>query len=355
MSVPSSVGLSHPPTRLSQSRFQASDQGKHRSSVGLPGAVVSSGQSGYRLPRTVRDSGVGARAVACYLLLRARSNAGRVTVSLETLTRAVGSSARSTDATSAAVTELLHAGFVRARQSRPDRARTYRVRTETDLGGRYDVVPHDLLAALTRGDVSPATIRAWCHVDQALGARGWTIDTTAALAARMGVSARTVTGHVAALAELGVLVVSGDRTARMMSRPAAQMPVLDEPVTAEPAEAKPGSVRKQNRGHKEVAPEHLAPEHLAPEHPSPSALVAAPHQGDAPGRDGRERPKGDGRRSGVASRRDVREVLERLAGEWTSGGARRWRGGLGSVLASHLDAGVPGAVLVRALNDRADV
>lgn len=310
---------------------------------------ANASQVGVQVPRTIRDSAVTHTAVAVYAVLSGRARDGQVTITLAGIMAALGRPGRATDSAARAVDELAERGWIRYSQRRHDTARTYRVRSALDLGGRYDVVPRTLLTNLEAGKCSAALLRFWCHLDQALGRAGWTADSAHDLGRRFGIGERAARRYTAALTQLGLLVCTITRASRLLARRTATP--TDRPHSQihddlHRGEVKPASGVKSDLTHKDIPPETRPPENF----PS-SAPRAEPHLTLERVRAAAERPKKTRSRSGVTHRPDVAALLDRLPGEWTRGSARRWRGGLGTLVAARLDHGLGPEAITWALRE----
>lgn len=162
------------------------------------------GQIGVQVPRKWRDE-LTAPAYAHLVVLLSMRTTGQlyVTVGQRTIARKLGRAEKRTERVGQVVDLLVEAGAIATRRTRRGTGIT---RYEfCDLSGRYDVVAWPLLRAVAARECSINVLRVYAVLDQAMGRLGWTSDTAKELGERIGVSARTVATHVAALEEVGVI------------------------------------------------------------------------------------------------------------------------------------------------------
>lgn len=329
---------------------------------------------GVRVPRRVRDAPLPALALAQYALVARCSNDGLARVGQAALMTALGRPGRRPDCLTRATAALVKLGILETSRPFPKAKLEYRLRVTATASSpeRFDVVPYELLDALRAGQCSPTVLRTWLHLDQALGWAGRTRDACAQIATRIGISADSVWHHVSLLAQLGFVTIHGTRRQWLLLRgrrapqqePTAAVSGLvddQDTVTGEaPHATQAAGAPGENAGStsEKMRAQTLTPASpLTPDTPS-FARSASRHLSNALERaTGRKRPKkSEGRpRSGAIARPDVQDVLGRLDPKWTRWEAGRWRNGLAGVVAKHLDAGIPDQVLIRAINDYADL
>lgn len=331
-----------------------------------------SAQVGVHVPRRVRDlpAPVAATAVALY----SRRRGDRVVAGYSDLHPGTGRP----DATARHLQALVDAGIV-ARVGRVNRGSG---RTEWRLlvipGGdeRYDVAPWPLVKAYRAGKVTAGAVLTWLHVDQALGWVGHTRDAAAELAARVGVSTKTIARHLRTLATLGVMRLREWVDGWLLERHTGPQTPVEAPVavSASPVRERPPEAPQAPPPDRvattpleqdtdaelldtnawstdKIAWSHtqLAPDPLTPEKASSSPLSGERHLGDTRGPQRRRKaPK-----KGVFARSDVWAVLDALGAGW-AGDQRRWLGGVASSVAAMLDHGMSVPAATQALRAHAD-
>lgn len=312
---------------------------------------------GVWVPRSVRDLELSDTAVALYAVLLAWMPAsGPLLVSQERLMTALGRSGRSADAVRRATQSLVNAGVLSAQRWHGRALLRYTAQVRPGPDQRWDVLPRELLAALEAGDASVVDVRAWLHLDQSLGARGFTTNDIDELAARGGVSTATQRRRVATFLRLGLITSTPTSEGRMLALPnpvkdtshspeqeAIQTPE-DVITNAAPAITNAGSITD------------LALEDPTPD-PAPSELRSDRPVSDArtPATSGlRPKKKFSRPTGGVHATPGVSEVLDKLGPDWTTGPARRWANGIAAAIAAQLSAGMTPEAAAGALIDLGD-
>lgn len=316
---------------------------------------------GVWVPRTIRDGAFSATEVAVYAVLLAWSprGGGSLLVGQERLMTALGRAGHSTDTVRRATQSLVKAGVLTAARRHGRALLRYEALVRPEPGAGWDVVPRELLAALEAGHASVVDVRAWLHLDQALGARGFTTDTLEDLADRAGGSVATWRRRLATFLRLGLITSTPTSEGRMLALTRAshvsegtptstegaapQMPV-PAITNAAPAITNAGSISNPT-------PEDPTPD------PAPSELRSDRLVSDArtPATSGL-RPKKRFPRptGGVHATPGVAEVLDNLGPDWTTGPARRWANGIASAIATQLAAGMTPGAAAGALIDLGD-
>jgi hypothetical protein len=316
---------------------------------------------GVWVPRTIRDGAFSATEVAVYAVLLAWSprGGGSFLVGQERLMRALGRSGHSADAVRRATKSLVKAGVLTAARRHGRALLRYEALVRPEPGQGWDVVPRELLAALEAGHASVVDVRAWLHLDQALGARGFTTDTLEDLAARAGGSVVTWRRRLATFLRLGLITSTPTRDGRMLGLTRAAQPLENAPngsqdaapqmpvpaiTNAAPAITNAGSISNPT-------PEYPTPD------PAPSELRSDRPVSDArtPATSGlRPKKKFSRPTGGVHATPGVSEVLDKLGPDWTTGPARRWANGIAAAIASQLAAGMTPGAAAGALIDLGD-
>lgn len=305
------------------------------------------------VPRVVRDAQLDDTALALYVVLLSWANGdGTVYVGQARLMTALGREGGSVDSVNRATQKLVDAGIVAVarRHARALLRYTLLVRHQPqDRTERWDAVPRELLAALESRRAIPRDIRAWLHLDQRAGRRGFTCDTAETIAAGMGKSAATLNRSLKTFNELGLVRSTTTETGRMLTLTLHQITQPSTMLTASEVltttDESPIMVADAPRTDADSRM-YLAPDNLTPD-PAPSELRSDRPVSDArtPATSGlRPKKKFSRPTGGVHATPGVTQVLDELGPDWTTGPARRWRNGIGSAIAAQLAAGMtPGA------------
>ena len=254
----------------------------------------------------------------------------------------------STASVSRAGSRLVAAGHVRRVRASIDDVYLYQLLTVPGGEERWDEIPPALLAALGEREVSAAAARTWLHLDDALGARGFTADSPEQLAASHGlVEASTIRAHVQQLRAVpGLLAEVVPGVSRWyLERPRsvvapARDRVVDDAVlasgTPEDFVGWGGSVLSGYRD---------APDPKAPENTPSSGRSPVSHLSDARGL----RPKPASPAGGVFAQPVVGETIRRLGPMWRAGTARRWLGGVAAAIDQWVPSRMSPAAAAQAL------
>ena len=312
--------------------------------------------SGVWVPRTVRDSVIDPARLADLVVLYSWSNDGDVIARQSAIMTALGRPDARPDALAARLRAAEDAGWVVRRRTRRGAGVTrYRLAHRPSPGKvAFDVVPHAMMRALRDGGLGPGELRTWLFLDQALGYQGRTRDSAAEIAARVGVSPRTVQRHLTTLVALGFLERVDTSNGWVLTRPtsvsavvdrAAETPreVVDEPLQECDTDA---GWCDTNAGSMYLTPGSLTPEI------SPSSRSAR-HLGESArhATSGRERPSG-----GIYQVDGVSEVADLLAQDraWRWGARRKWLNGiLAKAIAPALQRGLTPQAIALALTETA--
>lgn len=324
-------------------------------------AAARRGQHGVRVPRQWRDA-LDAQEYALLVVLHSMRSTGarHVAVGQRTIAAKLGRDPEArTDHVGRVAKRLEHAGAIATtRTGRGTGITRYELLEQT---GDYDVIPWPLLRALEAGECGPGEVHTYAFLDQAMGAYGWTCDTSTEIAAAAGVTSRTVRRHVACLELLEVLRVQTVAAAPgvwMLQRP-DQAPRDEPAVDDAPVEAPSGVTHQADQARDtDVGGSdtdvgsigNLAPEALAPESPSPSRSDR--HLGErARSATSDLRPKG-----GVFAAPGCPEVMTLLAGTaWRARGHQRWLGGvLSKAVRPALESGMSPSAVAWALVDHGE-
>ena len=313
--------------------------------------------SGVWVPRLLRDAITDPARLADLVVLYSWSNDGDVIARQSAIMTALGRPGARPDALGARLRAAEDAGWlVRRRTRRGAGVTRYRLAHRPCPGKvAFDVVPHAMMQALRDGGIGPGELRSWLFLDQALGYRGYTRDSAAEVAARVGVSARTVQRHLTALVSLGFLEREDTATGWVLTRPASTAATtatqVDE-IEGELADA-PLQGCDTNAGSCDTnaGSMYLAPDSLTPEI-SPSSRSAR-HLGKNATRatSGRKRPSG-----GIYQVDGVREVADLLAQDraWRWGARRKWLNGiLAKAVAPALQRGLTPEAIAMVLTESA--
>lgn len=324
-------------------------------------AAARRGQHGVRIPRRWRDV-LDAQEFALLVVLHSMRSTGTrfVVVGQRTIAAKLGRDPEArTDHVGRVAKRLENAGAIATtRTGRGTGITRYQLVEQT---GDYDVIPWPLLRALEAGECRPGEIRTYAFLDQAMGAYGWTCDTSTEIAAAAGVASRTVRRHVACLELLEVLAVQTVAAAPgvwMLKRP-DQAPRDEPAVDDDPVEAPSGVTHQadQARDTDVGGPDtdvgsigNLAPEALAPEKSSPSRSDR--HLGER----AQVPPSGLRPKGGVFSAPGCKDVLRMLSGTiWREASDRRWLGGvLSKAVIPALESGMTPAAIGWALIDHGE-
>lgn len=313
--------------------------------------------SGVWVPRLLRDAITDPARLADLVVLYSWSNDGDVIARQSAIMTALGRPGARPDALGARLRAAEDAGWIVRRRTRRGAGVTrYRLAHRPCPGKvAFDVVPHAMMQALRDGGIGPGELRTWLFLDQALGYRGYTRDSAAEVAARVGVSARTVQRHLTALVSLGFLEREDTATGWVLTRPASTAATtatqVDE-IEGELADA-PLQGCDTNAGSCDTnaGSMYLAPDSLTPEI-SPSSRSAR-HLGKNATRatSGRKRPSG-----GIYQVDGVSEVADLLAQDraWRWGARRKWLNGiLAKAIAPALQRGLTPQAIALALTETA--
>lgn len=328
------------------------------------------GQHGVHVPRRWRDVLAAAEYAQLVVLLSMRSRGARdVTVGQAKIAEKLGRDPGArTEQVGRVTARLIEAGAIAT--SRVDRGTGLTRYEFLDLHGSYDVIPWAIVRALEAGECGAGEVRTWAFVTSAMGARAWTSDSSAEIAERVGVSARTLRRHVDVLVGLGVLQVQRVPAAPglwMLQRVddeqqapvetenevlgcagAAEAAVVDEArdgAQGQPAEpgighegpdTDVGSALSSDVGsYRDLPPERvLTPDDI------PSSSRSARHLSDraSSATSGRTRPTG-----GIYSTTGINDVVDLLELDraWKWGARRRWLNGiLAQAVAPALERGL---------------
>ena len=313
--------------------------------------------SGVWVPRLLRDAITDPARLADLVVLYSWSNDGDVIARQSAIMTALGRPGARPDALGARLRAAEDAGWIVRRRTRRGAGVTrYRLAHRPCPGKvAFDVVPHAMMQALRDGGIGPGELRSWLFLDQALGYRGYTRDSAAEVAARVGVSARTVQRHLTVLVSLGFLEREDTATGWVLTRPASTAATtatqVDE-IKGELVDA-PLEVRDTDAGSCDTnaGSMYLAPGSLTPEI-SPSSRSAR-HLGEGATRatSGRKRPSG-----GIYQVDGVGQVADLLAQDraWRWGARRKWLNGiLAKAVAPALQRGLSAEAIVLTLTETA--
>lgn len=306
---------------------------------------------GVWVPRTIRDGAFSATEVAVYAVLLAWSprGGGSLLVGQERLMTALGRAGHSTDAVRRATQSLVKAGVLTAARRHGRALLRYEALVRPEPRAGWDVVPRELLAALEAGHASVVDVRAWLHLDQALGARGFTTDTLEDLADRAGGSVATWRRRLATFLRIGLITSTPTSDGRMLALTRASQ--VSEGTPTSTADAAPQMPMQAITNAAPAITNARSISNPTPENPPPDPAPSE-LRSDRPVSDARTpatsglRPKKKFSRptGGVHATPGVSEVLDKLSPDWTTGPARRWANGIGSAIAAQLAAGMtPGA------------
>lgn len=346
-------------------------------------AKSGTGQScrrGVWVPRRVRDSDISDLAVAVYAILLAwsPSSGGPVIVGRDRIMTALGRDGRAPDAADRAVRELVDAGVVMCWRRHQRHLLRYELLARPGRDERWDVVPRELLEAIQDGRLGPHTLRAWLHVDQAVGAKGWTADPVERLAQSLTlpgqtpVSPATARRRLADFVDAGLLEVRRAGSGRIHALPGRASQV--EPVSNQlkshvaPADDVDGAVDEvMNAGSALMDAgslvRDLSPEDLTTTTPSSELCSDRSVSDVGTTATGGLRPK-RGEWSdrgavmglptgGVFADPHVRWVLQAAGPWWSTGPARQWVGGVATRVRDALAGGMSAAAAAQALVDLA--
>lgn len=313
--------------------------------------------SGVWVPRSLRDAVTDPARLADLVVLYSWSNDGDVIARQSAIMTALGRPGARPDALGARLRAAEDAGWIVRRRTRRGAGVTrYRLAHRPAPGKvAFDVVPHAMMRALRDGGLGPGELRTWLFLDQALGYQGRTRDAAAEIAARVGVSARTVQRHLTSLVTLGFLEREDTATGWVLTRPtstavaaAVQVDEAEAEVVDKPLE---GCDTDAGSCDTDAGSMYLAPVSLTPEI-SPSSRSAR-HLGKCATRatTGRKRPSG-----GIYQVDGVRKVADLLAQDraWRWGARRKWLNGiLAKAVAPALQRGLTPEAIAMVLTESA--
>lgn len=313
--------------------------------------------SGVWVPRSLRDAITDPARLADLVVLYSWSNDGDVIARQSAIMTALGRPGARPDALGARLRAAEDAGWIVRRRTRRGAGVTrYRLAHRPSPGKvAFDVVPHAMMRALRDGGIGSGELRTWLFLDQALGYRGWTRDSAAEIAARVGISPRTVQRHLATLVALGFLEREDTTSGWVLTRPASTASTAANVVVETETEVveEPLEECDTDAGwcDTDAGSMYLAPDSLTPEI-SPSSRSAR-HLGESAPRatSGRKRPNG-----GIYQVVGVGEVADLLAQDrtWKWGARRKWLNGiLAKAVAPALQRGLSPEAIALALTETA--